>query len=183
MTDIIDKIDQLIDQQLDAGEPRTGYDYGDPAFPKCPHCQRDWHGLRITERMERMRWRNSYDEDYSYAEDDSRVLCPGSDFIGPVPLEPHPYDGVTAWDIRHGSWEINRSSWFSGYTIEELREIIGARYHYMPAQPQRREVQFSINLGVDVDAPWVAARDSQRTTVWTDNYRYVMDVVPTRQVR
>ncbi|EOM77921.1 hypothetical protein DW322_08765 [Rhodococcus rhodnii] len=83
MTDIVDQIDALIDEQLDAGEPRTGFDFGDPQFPKCPHCTRDWHGLAITRRMEEMRWRGEVDPDYRYTEDESEILCPGSDFIGP----------------------------------------------------------------------------------------------------
>lgn len=117
MSDIIADIDALIDEQLEAGEPINGYDYGDPQHPKCSHCHRDWHGLAITERIERLRddWqraqnRNSFgcgcfvcvsvfgdrevDQDaldaaaraldeYRYATDDSEILCPGSDFIGP----------------------------------------------------------------------------------------------------
>ncbi len=93
MTDIVDQIGALIDEQLDAGEPLTGFDFGDPQYPKCGHCGRDWHGLAITARMEEMRWRGVFDEDYRHAEDDSAVLCPGSDFIGPLPAttqrEPH----------------------------------------------------------------------------------------------
>ena len=41
MSDIIDEIDALIDDQLEAGEPIGGYDFGDPDYPKCPHCQGD----------------------------------------------------------------------------------------------------------------------------------------------
>lgn len=87
MIDVIDEIDALIDEQLEAGEPIGGYDFGDPDYPRCPHCERDWHGLAITERMERMRYRGAVDADYRYSEDDSRVICPGSEFIGP-PLGP-----------------------------------------------------------------------------------------------
>lgn len=87
MSDIINEIDALIDDQLDAGEPIGGYDYGDPDYPKCPHCQGDWHGLAITEQMQRMRYRGAVDEGYRYSEDDSPVICPGSEFIGP-PLGP-----------------------------------------------------------------------------------------------
>ncbi len=66
MTDIVDRIDALIDEQLAAGEPETGWDYGDPDYPECPHCGRDWHGLPIN------RW--------GYA----AVMCEGSTFIGPM---------------------------------------------------------------------------------------------------
>ncbi|WP_458317127.1 hypothetical protein [Mycolicibacterium brisbanense] len=86
LTDIIDRIDELVDQQLADGEPRNGYDFGDPDYPDypgCPHCHRQWHGLRITKRIESMRWAREFDPEYSYAEDDSPVLCEGSDFIGP----------------------------------------------------------------------------------------------------
>lgn len=80
---LLDRIDALVDEQLDGGEPETGYDFDDPDFPGCPHCNRDWHGLAITERIERMRQYGMFDVNYKYAEDDSPVLCPGSDFIGP----------------------------------------------------------------------------------------------------
>ncbi|KIU17903.1 hypothetical protein [Mycolicibacterium llatzerense] len=75
MTDVIDRIDELIDEQLAAGEPENGWDYGDPEYPECPHCGRDWHGLPIN------RW--------GY----SAVMCEGSTFIGPMQdpwgLRPH----------------------------------------------------------------------------------------------
>lgn len=80
---LLDRIDALVDEQLDGGEPETGYDFDDPDFPGCPHCNRDWHGLAITMRIERMRQYGTFDVNYKYAEDDSPVLCPGSGFIGP----------------------------------------------------------------------------------------------------
>lgn len=82
MTDLIDRIDALVDEQMADGEPENGYDFGDPDYPGCPHCHRQWHGLRITKRIETMRW-TGFDPEYSYSEDDSLVLCEGSDFIGP----------------------------------------------------------------------------------------------------
>ncbi|QZD97589.1 hypothetical protein SEA_LONELYBOI_71 [Gordonia phage LonelyBoi] len=101
MTDIVDEIDALIEGQLDAGEPIGGYDYDDPDFPKCGHCGRDWHGLAITERMEEMRWRGELDDDYRYSEDDSRVICPGSEFIGPLPTPPaQPASGCPCFACR-----------------------------------------------------------------------------------
>ena len=90
--DIVDDIDALIDEQLDAGEPIGGYDYNDPDYPKCGHCRGDWHGLAITERMIQMRLRGELEPDYRYADDTSRVVCPGSEFIGPLP-EPQPIEG------------------------------------------------------------------------------------------
>jgi len=84
MSDIIDRIDELIDEQLAAGEPMTGYDYGDPQYPKCPHCGRHWHGLPITAAIARMYWLGQYEPAYIHADDTSPVLCDGSDFIGPV---------------------------------------------------------------------------------------------------
>ncbi|NKR90298.1 hypothetical protein GS885_02375 [Rhodococcus hoagii] len=81
--DIIDAIDALVDEQMAGGEPIGGYDWSDPNYPQCPHCGDDWHGLKITRRMRDMRWDGIFDENYRYADDDSEVLCPGSDFIGP----------------------------------------------------------------------------------------------------
>lgn len=72
---LLESIDALVDEQLDGGEPETGYDFDDPDFPECPHCNRDWHGLAITMRIERMRQYGKFDVNYKSAEDDSPVLC------------------------------------------------------------------------------------------------------------
>lgn len=93
---MIDDILSRIDEQLAAGEPRTGYDYGDPAFPVCPHCGGDWHGLAITFAMRGMALTHrTVPPDYRYADDESGVWCPGSDthWCRP-PLQRH-VDGLT----------------------------------------------------------------------------------------
>ncbi|WP_454835832.1 hypothetical protein [Rhodococcus qingshengii] len=82
MSDIIDEIDTLVDEQLSGYHDRSGYDYN-VNQDRCGHRHREWHGLKITERMESMAAQFAYDEDYRYADDDSDVLCPGSSFIGP----------------------------------------------------------------------------------------------------
>ncbi|UVK59011.1 hypothetical protein SEA_KAPPAFARMDELTA_73 [Gordonia phage KappaFarmDelta] len=101
--DIVDDIDALIDEQLAAGESGQARRAAD-ADRRCGHCGRAWHGLAITARMEEMRREYltqvviarmngeefEYAEsailgDYRYADDDSTVLCPGSEFIGPLP--------------------------------------------------------------------------------------------------
>ena len=84
MSDIVNAIDALIEEQLSQGEPERGFDAGDPDFPICPHCDRDWHGFPLTERVAAMHRRGSFDEGYSVEADESPVLCPGSNFIGPV---------------------------------------------------------------------------------------------------
>lgn len=90
--DIID----LIDSQLEEGEAVGGYDYGDPGFPNCPHCGRDWHGLPLTAQVGLMYDVGFYFEDYSAAEDDSPIVCRGSDFIGPMPDEHRVAEAI--WD-------------------------------------------------------------------------------------
>lgn len=82
MSDIIDEIDALVDEQLSGYSERSGYDYN-VNLQTCWHCGREWHGLQITTRMEGMRRVRWYDENYRHAEDDSQILCPGSHFIGP----------------------------------------------------------------------------------------------------
>ncbi len=84
MSDIVNAIDALIEEQLSQGEPERGFDAGDPDFPTCPHCDRDWHGFPLTERVAAMHRRGSFDEGYSVKADESPVLCPGSNFIGPI---------------------------------------------------------------------------------------------------
>jgi hypothetical protein len=95
--DIVDEIDALVEESMAGGEPEVGYTYDDPQYPRCWHCGRHWHGLPITEKIAQMYSNGRYDEEYVAAEDDTRVLCQGSDFIGPMPTE-HPeittFDGV-----------------------------------------------------------------------------------------
>jgi hypothetical protein len=89
--DILDDIDAVLAE----GEPRTGFDFGDPTFPRCPRgCGRHWHGMAVTVRIEQMAARGVMDLDYRYDEDDSAVLCPAPDFVGPH--RPH-------WAARAGA--------------------------------------------------------------------------------
>lgn len=81
---IVDAIDALVDEQLADG-PQD--DYNADRYDKCWHCGRHWHGLPITERIAEMYQLGDFDETYSVADDDSRILCRGSDFIGPMPPE------------------------------------------------------------------------------------------------
>ncbi len=94
MSDIIDRIDELIDQQLAAGEPEQGYDFNDQTYPKCPHCDRHWHGLPITERIVNMYNWGQFDDDYRTDTDDSPIICEGSEFIGPIRPEHEPWSVV-----------------------------------------------------------------------------------------
>lgn len=85
--DIVDRIDELVNDQLANYHQRSGYDHN-VNQDLCPHCGREWHGLKITARIEQMRARGWYDETYSYADDDTEVLCEGSEFIGPMKYPP-----------------------------------------------------------------------------------------------
>lgn len=82
-SDIIDAIDSLVDDQLAGYSDRSGYDHN-VNQDRCWNCDGEWHGLAITERMRRMRWLGQVDPDYRFADDDSRIYCPGSDVAGPV---------------------------------------------------------------------------------------------------
>lgn len=79
MSDIIDEIDALVDWQLE--QESSGYDHNINQ-EKC-RCGRDWHGLPITQRIDRMRALHQFDTEYVYAEDDSTIMCVGSDTPGP----------------------------------------------------------------------------------------------------
>lgn len=130
MSDIIDRIDELVDESLTAGESCSDYMNNDPEYPRCPHCNRHWHGLRITQRIEDMRYRGRYDEDYSIASDDSAVLCEGSDFIGPQ------RPPANSWS---DSWLGVMPGWsFLGFINDELYTT------------PRREVSFSVQIGPNV---------------------------------
>lgn len=92
-----DEIDELVDLQL--RQPMSGYDHNINQ-PTCIHCGGDAHSVPITQRMQQMRQLFArtvqYYEDglrasdeliaqldaYRYNEDDSEIVCPGSEFIG-----------------------------------------------------------------------------------------------------
>lgn len=135
---IIDDIDRLVDDQLAAGPVD---DYSVNRYDKCGHCGRDWHGVAITERVEQMRW-SGYDEDYRVADDDSRVICPGSEFIGPVQDQ---VGSLLSWPQYHYvQWFDPRSIELRPVTLEFPRESREMRFSFdiRPAHvvPARDEV-------------------------------------------
>ncbi|WP_078290680.1 hypothetical protein [Mycobacterium sp. D16R24] len=135
VSDIIDEIDQLVDEQMADGEPVGGYDYNDPDFPKCPHCDRDFHGIALTERILEMRHRTGWAENYRVDTDDSPKVCEGSLFIGPIRPQ-----GDWAWTITIGhtpcapwvfySEQVHEDSAVAGLPTLILDETIRSLYLY-----------------------------------------------------
>lgn len=90
---------------------------------RCPHCDRDWHTQRLTQRMWAMYQDGRFDANYFTGEDTSTVLCEGSESIGPLrPLDwrpPYASGGSvsSAWTLasltalKHQAWTT------STYTI------------------------------------------------------------------
>lgn len=190
---IIDEIDALVDEQLSGYHARSGYDYN-VNQDRCWHCGEDWHGLRITVRMEEMRdafWSgcrcdlcqqdsDGVDPDYSYATDDSEVLCPGSDFIGPWATKRQIERMRTArflGDAPSNPWIQLRSPGdpliesVEGplYSLAALQQIRDATYAY--AFPQR------VVLGLDgSSSAEVRVREASRAIVDEGRpYRYGED--------
>jgi hypothetical protein len=85
MTDIVDQIDQLVDDAL--ARPIVD-DYSVNRYPRCWHCNREWHGMPITRQIADMYARGAFDESYRVDTDSSEILCHGSDFIGPMKAQP-----------------------------------------------------------------------------------------------
>ncbi|WP_094980329.1 hypothetical protein [Rhodococcus pyridinivorans] len=120
--DIIDEIDALVDEQLSRYDERSGYDHN-VGIDKCPHCDGEWHGLPITERVRAMRayycgcpaCADQLDQ-YRVDEDDSPIWCPGSEFIGPWA------NPTQLRRIREGVTDSER--WI---TVAEARERFGMR--------------------------------------------------------
>lgn len=89
---LLDEIDELVDASLVRGD-QSGSWQGE-RYDRCPVASfvHPWHYLPVTANLEAMR-RGSYatdefnqgivDPDYNYNEDESRILCPGSLFLGP----------------------------------------------------------------------------------------------------
>ncbi|MGN0126052.1 MAG: hypothetical protein ACI38R_22650 [Rhodococcus sp. (in: high G+C Gram-positive bacteria)] len=152
--DVLDAIDALVDEQMAGGEPIGGYDYGDPDYPSCPHCSRGWHGLAITQRIERMRWTGEMDEDYRYAEDDSPVLCPGSEFIGPVatPDQLHwiRLDDDTKRRFPHGYIPSVNEMILAEMQIGDLYGDLSAHRPYSLPEIEFPEPQFAVWSGGNI---------------------------------
>jgi hypothetical protein len=88
---IINGIDQLVDDQIAGGERSApGRFSGSAEYPRCSHCDREWHGLPIIEPNAKMHKRSEFDGGYLAETDDLHVLCRGSDYIGPMPFEHAP---------------------------------------------------------------------------------------------
>lgn len=77
---LCDEIDDLVDASLSGG----AFAHDPDPYPRCPHCGRDWHYLALTQRIEGMYEVGEYDESYVFDADDSPIICPGSEFIGPL---------------------------------------------------------------------------------------------------
>lgn len=93
---VLDEIDRLVDESLARGDRSDSF-HGEQYREEqpCPWCVEGYHYLPITQRMWEMR-QGSYardefgygimDPDYRFEDDDSPVLCPGSEYHGPVEL-------------------------------------------------------------------------------------------------
>lgn len=136
--DIVD----LIDAALDAGEPDNGFDFGDPTFPAC-RCGRDWHGLPITVQMELMAMVGEYDPEYRYADDDSLILCPGSEVEGPLRLIPFTEPETL------GSGATVRRVTFGGLTVQEI--TIPAPDEPLPDDPVARGQRIVADIWAALD--------------------------------
>jgi hypothetical protein len=89
--DLINGIDQLVDDQIAGGErSAAGRFSGSAEYPRCSHCDREWHGLPVIDHSAKMHKGNEFDKGYRTETDESRVLCRGSDYIGPMPFEHAP---------------------------------------------------------------------------------------------
>jgi len=108
-SDIIDRIDALVDESL--ARPfaqRSGYD-NNIHQDLCGHCDRAWHGLPITQAVADMYAIAEFDETYSVAGDDTEIVCAGSDFIGPMKHAPV---GPISRYGSFGAWAF--SDWWDG---------------------------------------------------------------------
>lgn len=150
--DIIDEIDQLVDEQMAGGEPLGGYDYGNPDYPKCPHCDRDFHGIPLTERILDMRHRTGWDENYRVDTDESSMVCEGSLFIGPIRPQRIRVGAVTIGHNPSAPWVFFSEQVYEDSAVAGLEEMIRSANLYAyeratevlapPRQPVPQEFQF-----------------------------------------
>lgn len=135
MPDIIDEIDQLVDEQMAGGEPIGGYDYGNPHYPKCPHCDRDFHGIPLTERILEMKHRTGWDENYRVDTDDSPMVCEGSLFIGPIRPQRIRVSAIAIGHNPIAPWvffseQVHEDSVVPGLSESVLEDMIRSTYLY-----------------------------------------------------
>jgi len=128
MVDIV----KLIDEQLAAGEQGVRYEL-------CPHCDRHWHGLPITERIAEMYATGVFELDYRADADDTPVLCRGSDFIGPMPPDAVFTPSTTAAD-------------FAAFLSESIRELAAETEHKLVRIYQRSMYLWWFCLGTNLAA-------------------------------
>ncbi len=128
--DIIDDIDHMVDDQIAGGEPFAPDRFsGSAEYPRCSHCDRHWHGLPITERISQMYQRGEFDEDYRAEVDDSRVLCRGSYFIGPMPAERGPSTMTGNGEVfQLPEWLVELIDDTSSFVAEQIDSIVGAPF-------------------------------------------------------
>lgn len=137
-----DEIDDLVDIQL-RREP-SGYDHNINQ-PVCIHCHGDAHSVPITEQMRRMRTlfqrTIQYYEDgprasdeliaqldaYRYDQDDSEIVCPGSEFIG----APRPPSWILERNRRAAERERQIADYLSGDpSFERLRPVVESGHFF-----------------------------------------------------
>lgn len=95
------------------------------AEEKCPHCDREWHELALTQSVARMFDNDYLDSTYFAREDTSPVVCDGSTFIGPP--RPGPVDvavGYTYTFSGSSSMYIDMQPWLDSINswTEKLTE-------------------------------------------------------------
>lgn len=139
--DIVDRIDELVDEQLANYDRRTGYDYNVGA-ERCPHCLEEWHGLPITETVRSMRSRYGYDprvpgelDSYRADGDESAVWCPGSTFVGPW-ANPAQLARMRAGTTHAEAWSLPPNPMLAPLLQAQLDEMLAPLY--------------------DTGAPWLA---------------------------
>lgn len=96
----------------------------------CGNCRRDRHEYPLTENLAQM-WENvAFDEDYDPDTDVSRIVCPGSDVCGPLPI----------------TVSISNSSW-TGYETGFIKKMLTWTEPYLP--PIKWEISLGSTWNID----------------------------------
>lgn len=153
---VLDEIDSLVDWQLSGGDQSDsfhGAEYRDNH--PCPWCGEGFHFLPITVRMQEMR-AGSYardefnqgivDPEYDYRTDVSGVVCPGSEFHGPI-------HETRTWDKESRARRASRNRVSAGVAG---RPLSGAVVPLLPHGRLRR-LRF-----IGPFEPWTIALDDER---------------------
>lgn len=113
------------------------------AEEKCPHCEREWHELALTQSVARMFESGHLDSNYFAREDLSPIVCDGANFIGPRRPEPaygHTFGSVSIdISINMKPWIESITSWAESFALLNFGTVTFSPW--LPGYPEPEPIE------------------------------------------